>query len=44
MVSAEAYRLLSDRKEDFKSFLASGPDLSALDIERPDERARVVDF
>lgn len=44
VVSAEAYRLLSDRKEDFKSFLASGPDLSALDIERPDERARIVDF
>lgn len=30
--------------EDFKSFLASAPDLSELEIERPAEPVRQVDF
>ena len=44
VVSAEAYRKLSGSKEDFKSFLTSGPDLSTLEIERSDERSRVIEF
>ena len=43
-VSAEAYRKLSSSKEDFKSFLTGGPDLSALEIGRSDERGRVIDL
>ena len=44
VVSAEAYRKLSGSKKDFKSFRTSGPDLSALEIERSDERSRVIDL
>lgn len=44
VVSAEAYRELSGSKEDFKSFLTGGPDLSALEIERSSERSRVIDL
>ena len=48
VVPAEEYRRMSERdgeKEmDFKEFLMSAPDLSVLDLERPREMLRDVEF
>jgi prevent-host-death family protein len=44
VVSIEEYRRLTGSKPDFKDFLRSAPDLAALDIHRPDERARGVEL
>lgn len=43
VVSAETYLRLAGER-DFKAFLKSVPDLSDLEIVRPDEDARVVDL
>jgi prevent-host-death family protein len=44
VVSIEEYRRLTGSKPDFKDFLRSAPDLSALDIRRPEDRARTVEL
>ena len=44
VVAADDYRRLAGGKPDLKEFLLSGPDLSALDIERPGERAREIEL
>jgi prevent-host-death family protein len=44
VVSIEEYRRLTDELPSFKDFLLAAPDLSALDIERSRERARVVEL
>ena len=44
VVSAEEYRRMSGQKPDFKEFLMNGPDLSALDLERPREMPRDVEL
>jgi prevent-host-death family protein len=44
VVPAEEYRRLSGQKPDFKEFLMSAPDLSLLDLERPREMPRDVEF
>jgi prevent-host-death family protein len=44
VVPAEEYRRLSGQKPDFKEFLMSAPDLSVLDLERPREMPRDVEF
>jgi antitoxin Phd len=44
VVSIEDYRRLTEELPSFKEFLLAAPDLDALDIDRPRERARVVDF
>lgn len=48
VVSAEEYRRMSGRdgekKMDFKEFLMSAPDLSVLDLERPREMPRDIEF
>jgi prevent-host-death family protein len=42
VVPATHYRKLVGRQRDFKSFLRSAPDFSALEIERPSQPARRV--
>ena len=47
VVPAEEWRRMSERGEkkmDFKEFLMSAPDLSVLDLERPREMPRDVEF
>jgi antitoxin Phd len=48
VVPAEEYRRLSEgdgeKRMDFKEFLMSAPDLSVLDLERPREMPRDVEF
>ncbi|CAN5906637.1 hypothetical protein BH23ACT11_BH23ACT11_00450 [soil metagenome] len=44
IVPAEEYRRLTGKKQDFKEFLMSGPDLSVLDLERHREFPREVDL
>ncbi len=47
VVPAEEYRRMSERGEkkmDFKEFLMSAPDLSVLDLERPREMPRDIEF
>ncbi len=49
VVPAEEWRRMSEReggekKMDFKEFLMSAPDLSVLDLERPREMLRDVEF
>jgi len=44
LLSSEDYQLLTGRRQDFKDFLLSGPDLSELDIRRSDDRPRRVDL
>ena len=44
VVSIEEYRRLTDELPSFKDFLLAAPDLEALDIDRPRERARVVEL
>lgn len=44
VVPAEEFRRMSGQKPDFKEFLMSGPDLSVLDLERPREMPRNVEF
>ena len=44
VVSIDEYRRLTGNKPDFKDFLLSAPDLAALDVHRPDERARTVEL
>ena len=39
ILSSDEYRRLSGDKPDFKEFLLSGPDLSALEMERSRETA-----
>jgi prevent-host-death family protein len=43
VVSAAEYRRLTENKPDFKTFLLSGPDLAALDLDRRDDPPREVD-
>ncbi len=44
VVSAEEFRRMSEQKMDFKEFLMSAPDLSVLDLERPREMPRDIEF
>ena len=46
VVSVEEFRRMSrnDEKMDFKEFLLSGPDLSVLDLERPEELPRDIEL
>lgn len=44
VVSIAEYRRLAGNKPEFKDFLLSAPDLTALEIERSRERARVVEL
>lgn len=44
VLSAATYRKLSGSGRDFKDFLLSGPDLSALEIERPGDPAPTVEL
>lgn len=43
VLSAEAFRHLTESKPDFKAFLLSGPDLSALKLERAGDLPRDVE-
>ncbi|MDO8692414.1 MAG: type II toxin-antitoxin system Phd/YefM family antitoxin [Dehalococcoidia bacterium] len=42
VVSAEDFQRLAGDKRDFADFLLSGPDLSAIEIERSTDRSRDV--
>jgi prevent-host-death family protein len=44
VVSANEFRRLTGNKPDFKDFLLSGPDLSALDLERVRDLPRDVEL
>ena len=47
VVPAEEWRRMSgggEKKMDFKEFLMSAPDLSVLDLERPREMPRDIEF
>jgi prevent-host-death family protein len=44
VIGIEESRRLTGGKPDFKDFLLSAPDLSVLDIRRPGEPARRVEF
>jgi prevent-host-death family protein len=44
VVSIEEYRRLTDELPSFKEFLLAAPDLDALEIDRPRERAPVVEL
>jgi prevent-host-death family protein len=44
VVSMEEYRRLAGTRSDFRDFLLSGPDLSAVEIHRPSERPRRVEL
>jgi prevent-host-death family protein len=44
VLSAREYHRLVGDRPDFRAFLLGGPDLSALDLERADERPREVDL
>lgn len=44
VIGIEEYRRLTGSKPDFKDFLLSAPDLAALDIRRPGERARPMEL
>ena len=44
VVSIEEYRRLTDELPSFKELLLAAPDLDALEISRPRERARVVEL
>ena len=44
VVPVEEFRRMSGDKPDFKEFLMSAPDLSVLDLERPREMPREVEF
>ncbi|MBI3973764.1 MAG: type II toxin-antitoxin system Phd/YefM family antitoxin [Chloroflexi bacterium] len=44
VVSAKEYRRLAGSKPDFTTFLLSGPDLSALDLERTRQLPRDVEL
>jgi antitoxin Phd len=44
VVSIEEYRRLTEELPSFKEFLLAAPDLDALGIDRPRERARVVEL
>ena len=44
VVSIEEYRQLTGELPSFKEFLLAAPDLDALAIDRPRERARVVEL
>ena len=44
VVPVEEFRRMSGGKPDFKEFLMSAPDLSVLDLERPREMPREVEF
>jgi prevent-host-death family protein len=44
VVSIEEYRRLTGELPSFKEFLLAAPDLDALEIERPRERARFVEL
>jgi prevent-host-death family protein len=44
IVSAAEFRRLTGNKPDFKRFLLSGPDLSALELDRPTDLPREVEL
>jgi prevent-host-death family protein len=44
VVSMEEYRRLTRDRPDFREFLLSAPDLDALEIDRPGDRARTVEL
>ena len=44
VVPAEEFQRLTEDKPDFKEFLMSAPDLSVLDLERPREMPRDIEF
>jgi prevent-host-death family protein len=44
VLSAEEFRRLTGSKPDFKQFLLSGPDLSALEMERAEDLPRSIEL
>jgi len=44
VMSIEEYRRLARGRPDFREFLLSAPDLDLLEIDRPGDRARTVEF
>lgn len=44
VVAADEYRRLTGSRPDFKEFLLSGPDLSALDLERSSDLPREIEL
>lgn len=44
MVSVDTYRRLTGATPDFKAYLAAAPDLGALELDRDDRPARVVEL
>jgi prevent-host-death family protein len=44
VLSADEYRSLTGSKPDFKTFLLSGPDLSALDLQRTRDLPRDIEL
>ena len=44
MVSATEFQRLTGREPDFKAFLLSVPDLDDLDIQRPNDHARLIEL
>jgi prevent-host-death family protein len=44
VVAASEFRRLTGGKPDFKEFLLSGPDLSALDLERSSDLPRKIEL
>lgn len=44
VLSAEEFRRLTGSKPDFKTFLLSGPDLSALDLQRTQDLPRDIEL
>jgi len=44
VVSIEEYHRLTSDKPDFKQFLLAAPDLGDIELDRSDERARIVEF
>lgn len=44
VISAQDYRRAQEQKPDFKEFLLNGPDISQLDLDRPRQLPRDIDF
>ena len=44
VLSVELYRRLTGETPDFKAYLAAAPDLTALELDRDDRPARVVEL
>jgi prevent-host-death family protein len=44
IIPAQDYRRAQEEKPDFKEFLLSAPDMSDLDLDRPRQLPREIDF